>query len=81
MTAHPSIPYIEVNPFSDELLWIHVDNVVPSHPETIWVMTKSGIVATGRFSNPWWYTDGHRVLDPYDTVTWWAEIDYPRGPR
>lgn len=58
--------------------YVHEDEDPPRHM-LVWVITKSGTVATGYWNN-WWITDGFRVLDSRDSVTHWAHIEYPEFP-
>lgn len=61
------------------IVWHPVAVQAPIGP-TLWVRTRSGITATGRFDGMW-IVDGTRIRDSYDEITHWAEIEYPRGPR
>lgn len=50
----------------------------PSYVE-VWIQTKSGIVATGHMEGKLWYSDGYRVRDAWDTIWYWAHIEYPEA--
>lgn len=79
MTKELHIPLLENVECCQVLVWHAVAVQAPIGP-TLWVRTRSGIVATGRFDGMW-IVDGTRIKDSYDEITHWAEIEHPRGPR
>lgn len=62
------------------IVWHPVAVQAPIGP-TLWVRTRSGIVATGYFQVSHWAVDATRIKDSFDELTHWAEIEHPRGPR
>ena len=59
--------------------WFDDDDFEPPRDTLVWVVTKSGKVATG-YKAFWWIVDGYRVRDSEDSPTHWALIVYPPAP-
>lgn len=66
--------------YQASLVWIPCERAFPEASRWVWVQLKSGQVALGYREGPWWVTDGFRVMDSYNMVVRWAEIEYPEGP-